>query len=211
MYSVIIVQHQGKGTCRQSDIIDQCRGQRVGLRELRGSQEAQNRAPYLFVDLLQGGDQVVNEADRVIVAFIEGKPTNRDVAATCPLAQQGGLAESGRGRHQRKLAVQASIEPVHQARAPDQFPPHRRDVQFSRQQRHSHSVSILSRFSPAIKYMPASLPRFLRAISSQRQQCRHDRVKLDPGHPVHPSVHSTLWQHETGNAVKSGQPTYFAV
>ena len=44
---------------------------------------------------LQGRDQVVHKADRVIIAFVQRKPANRNATPTYPFTQQCALAEPG--------------------------------------------------------------------------------------------------------------------
>lgn len=74
------------------------------------------------MDLLQGSDQVTEEASDVIVWRIEGEPSGRDLGACDPIAHQRRLAVTGWSRDHCEFASKASIQPLDQARAMDQLP-----------------------------------------------------------------------------------------
>ena len=63
---------------------------------------------------MEGGQQVLQETDRVIIAAIQGEPGGRDLRFFQPAADQGGFAITGRGGNQDECLVQAAIDQVRQ-------------------------------------------------------------------------------------------------
>ena len=125
------------------DLVEQRRQHRSVGGGWGDSSIAQTLLPDVCGNRLQGRDEVGQEACRVAVVVVKGKPcrTNRrfrTVAAGGPLADHGGLAEASCGGHKRQSALQALVESFDQAGARDRVGPRRRDVELGGENRRRH-------------------------------------------------------------------------
>ena len=69
------------------------------------------------IDARQSSDERGEEARRVVLSLLAGKPGHRSRARGSPFGQQGGLARASRSRDQRHRSSQALLQECEQARA----------------------------------------------------------------------------------------------
>ena len=104
---VNIVQHQDKWLGRGGNVVDQGCHHRLDQGDLRGPQQAQDITAQGPLHLLQGSDEVLHKAHRVVVAFVQGEPGDSPRTMTDPLAEQRRLAKAGRSRDEGQFAGKA--------------------------------------------------------------------------------------------------------
>ena len=75
------------------------------------------------------GHQVREEASRVVVVLVERDPPDREPAPEDPIAEEGALAEAGRGANEREPAPGRLFEVPDQAQARHQIGSDGRDVE----------------------------------------------------------------------------------
>ena len=88
---------------------------------------------------LQSSNEISPKAGRIVVPLIQREPGDGTLAAVDPFAQQRGLAEACRGGDEGELAVQASVQPLEQARARDEVGSGWRNIELGLQQGGGHS------------------------------------------------------------------------
>src|SRR5439155_26672764 len=102
---VVVVQDEDEPVRERGEFVEQGRQDRFGRRWLRGLERSQNLSSNIRRDHPQSGDEVRQEASRVVVTFIQRQPGGRSLATGEPLADQRGLPEAGRGRDEGQLSV----------------------------------------------------------------------------------------------------------
>jgi hypothetical protein len=119
---VVVIQDEHKITRRSRQVIDQSGQYRFEWVGLRRMQHRQGRLPGPWTNPLDGGDDVVPQADRVVVPFIQGDPGGGlgRLARGNPLGKDRGLTESGRSRDQNQTVVAEIPQVLHQARPRNQ-------------------------------------------------------------------------------------------
>jgi hypothetical protein len=111
-------------------------------RHLGGVEHLPYGAADAAVDLLQRGDQVVEELGWVIVRRVQRNPGDLARAGTGPFGDQRHFAKAGRGgdQHQPVPESQPFVQPLDQARTRHQVRARRRDMEFGGQQRCLHAL-----------------------------------------------------------------------
>ena len=115
---VVIVEHQRERRCHVGNVIDQRSEQDFRRRGLRTVQHGLHGVADGRINLLQGGDQVREEARRIAVAFVEREPRQRPVlpfGAGAPFAEERRLTKAGGRGDQREAARQAIVHLRQQA------------------------------------------------------------------------------------------------
>ena len=97
---VVVIEDEDNPVGDGSDLVDQRGQDDLDRRWLRGLERAQHAFFDIGLNRLQGGDEVGQEADRVVVTLIQREPgsANRwfdSLATGYPLAGQRRLAETG--------------------------------------------------------------------------------------------------------------------
>ena len=87
---------------------------------------------------LQGGDQVGQETDRVVVAFIQREPGGRSLATGDPFADQRSFTKASRGGNKGQLAIQPHVQSFGQAGARHQPWSDGGDIEFGFQEGDGH-------------------------------------------------------------------------
>ena len=104
---VVIVEDENVGAtlvvARQ--IVDQQGQKRFQRRQLRRLQHVQHVLANAGVNGLQGGDEIRQKANEVIVALVQRDPGHRPPTTSDPFTKQRGLAKAGRGGDEGELAV----------------------------------------------------------------------------------------------------------
>ncbi len=115
---VVVVDGEEAGLRLLGQLVDQG-DQPVSHPRRRRPQQGGGVAAGLDPQRQQGGDAVAPEADGVAVRLVQGDPGGAQAIAglTAPLADQGGLAETGGGTDQDELAGKAGAEAPRQALA----------------------------------------------------------------------------------------------
>ena len=117
---VIVVEDEHKPAVKRSDIVDECRDQRLYGRGLKGLEAHLARLSQADIDLLQSSDDVREKAGQIVVSLVERNPSDAHtrLAASDPLAEQRGLAKTGRSGDEGQLGTQAQpiIQPFDQTR-----------------------------------------------------------------------------------------------
>jgi hypothetical protein len=138
---VVIVEDEGHMVGKFGCFIKQDGQGRFDVGSFRRLQCGRQSSTNLGVNRLQGGDEVGQEADQVVIAFVQREPGDRLSRLLGPVAHQGCFAEAGRGRDKDELVAlgNAQVEPFGEARPGDQVRPRRRDIEFRLQQRFWHT------------------------------------------------------------------------
>ena len=76
----------------------------------------QSRSVQVRIDARQSSDERGEEARRVVLSLLAGKPGHRSRGRSSPLGQQGRLARASRSRDQRHRSSQALLQEREQAR-----------------------------------------------------------------------------------------------
>ena len=106
MDRVKIVQDEHERGSAPGDLVDDDVQQRVEWRRLRFLEHAQQVQPNSGHNSVEGGDEVLQEADGIIVAVVERKPASGDIAVAQPAADQRGFAVAGRSRDECQAACE---------------------------------------------------------------------------------------------------------
>ena len=131
---VVVVQDQGELAGLAGQGVDQD-GDHGLERRRPGAAPEQGRHPLAGpgLGLVKGGGHVPPEAGGVVVALVERQPGHRPPAAPGPFAEQGRLAEPGRGAYQGQLPAGPVAEQLQQPRAGQEAGPGAGDVQLGRE------------------------------------------------------------------------------
>ena len=145
--TMVVVEDEDDTVRESRDLVEQGRQHRFGGWRLGRLEHAQHPLPNIRRDRPQSGDEVGQEARRIAVPFVQGKPgrTNlrfKTAAAGRPLADHRGLAEAGRGGHKDQPAPQTLVQPFDQAGAKNHVGPKRRDVELGGEDRRRHEAII---------------------------------------------------------------------
>ena len=96
-YGVVVVEHEDEVARHLQDLVAE-RGE-DGLEllpRLQGAQESTRGFPEVLVDRPDGGNQVQEEAHRIVVPFVQRDPGHQKFATPAPVRKQSRLAETGR-------------------------------------------------------------------------------------------------------------------
>ncbi|MFN2185673.1 MAG: hypothetical protein ACK2UU_16930, partial [Anaerolineae bacterium] len=93
----------------------------------------------------QGGQEIGEKTNWVVVTFVEGEPGSRPFRLPQPMCNQRRLSEPRWSRHQCQLVArtQTSIQLIDETRARDQIGPDGRNIQLCLQERlllHDHAL-----------------------------------------------------------------------
>ncbi len=115
---VIVVEHE-RTRCRCAigtvevltgsggKVVDQRCREHLRGGQLRQREQALHAQANVRIQLLQRGDQIAKEANRVIVPIVQCKPRARLTRAREGLCDQRGLAVTGRRRDKRESSLRA--------------------------------------------------------------------------------------------------------
>ena len=134
---VVVVQGQDRVDPDGAERIQQGGQDRLDGRRLGGLEQGQGRGAQARLDPVQRCQDVAPEAHLVIVARVQGEPSQRDRAAgwgRAPGTEQSGLAVAGRRRDERERAPQPCVQAVGQVRTRHQDRPRLRNGQLGRQE-----------------------------------------------------------------------------
>src|SRR5918995_2743530 len=116
-YGVVVVEHEDEVARHLQDLVAECGEDGLKfLPRLQGAQESTRGCPEVLVDRPDGGNQVQEEADRIVVPFVQRDPGYRKFASPAPVREQSRLAETGRRGDDGQLASYALIQPLVEAR-----------------------------------------------------------------------------------------------
>ena len=139
---LVVVEDQGQGAGRGGDVVDQgghqaldgCRARRGKARRVKHRLDG---APDPPIDLLQSGDQIVEELDRIVVTLVERDPGYLARAGADPLGDQCGLAKAGRRGNEGQPVPPAEpvVQLLEEMRARHQVGSGQRDIELGGQER----------------------------------------------------------------------------
>ena len=138
--------HRGPARCWRGcgDVLEERCQRRLERHWLRRPEQGQHAGADPGRNRLQRGDQVGQEPAGVAVTLVKRQPCHGSPAARDPLADQGGLAEAGRGGDQGQPAAggQAAVQALHEARAGDAALPAGRDEELGGEERRGHGSTV---------------------------------------------------------------------
>jgi hypothetical protein len=103
---VVVIEDQGEWRWRCGDVVNQAGEERFGRKWLRGLKYGLGALANAWINILQRCNQIGEETSRVIIGFVEGKPSARMVHALQPLRDQCRFAKAGWRGNQGQLAAQ---------------------------------------------------------------------------------------------------------
>ena len=115
---VIIIEHKHEVLSRPSEQVVGEHGQhRFGFRGLWEAKPCGSESTKVGIKRLQGGNQVGEEANRLIVLRLKREPGDGRGCRSSPLGQQGRFAVSGRRRDEREWACHSLLKSLNKAGA----------------------------------------------------------------------------------------------
>ena len=139
---VVVVEDQPDLARCCRELVEQGGEHQIG-RHWGGREELQRTRADTGHRHLERGHHVGPEGRRLVVSRVEREPRHSTVVAISlaqPLGQERGLAEPGRGGHQRQPRLRAAAQTLKQPRARHQTTSHPRDVQLGRDHRTWHAI-----------------------------------------------------------------------
>ena len=130
---LVVVQDQHHLLGLGDQIVDQ-HGQHRLQRRLAALEQGIDPLTDPGPQLVQGGGDIAPEPRRVTVAGIQRQPGHRLPSAPSPIAQQAGLAETGRRTDQGEIVGRPLGEALQQPRTGQETGPGAGDVQLGREQ-----------------------------------------------------------------------------
>jgi len=102
---LVVIQHQSHLPIGNIEVIDEAGQDRFRQRLERRRRELRGLAPDCGVSLAQSGDQIAQEAPRLIVIFVERQPYHRHTAPCEARGDQSRFAKTGGGGDQGQRAA----------------------------------------------------------------------------------------------------------
>lgn len=131
---VVVVEDQRERLSFLADAVDEGRQHRLDCRRPSALPQPQPLA-YVHPRRLQGGAEMRQKANRVVVALVQREPGDALMVALEPRSNERRLAETGGGTNERQLARFACIQALEQPGTGHQAGTCLRHEQFGRQER----------------------------------------------------------------------------
>src|SRR6266702_2816418 len=133
---LVVIEHEGNiSRVTVREIIRQEGEHGLQLRGLGSVQERECSRADARIKCLQGGNQVGQETDWLIVFALQREPGDRYAARGSPLGEQGGFAKSGGSRNEGQRTRDSLLESLDEVGAGHELRTRTGQVQLGREQR----------------------------------------------------------------------------
>jgi hypothetical protein len=114
-YNMVIVEHQQMFCSRIHQSVDEVGHPRPAVGPFRSMEIFQRLGSHSRRDLVQGGDEVIPKAGRLVIVLIEGDPGHKGAVGrgrerAHPFGKERALTEPGGSAHEGEPAMQTFVE-----------------------------------------------------------------------------------------------------